>query len=136
MTSTLHAADGRVFSVETDLIEVTMRSRPDEHWRHVDPSGHVHQWYADGAPSVTYSPTIQFTLPTLELVVDVEGTDEYPDVTHLECHICRATVRPGHRSDDTRQYIQGLRSCYIDGRSVSREEFEREASAALNQLPG
>jgi hypothetical protein len=73
-----------------ELFDVTRLNRPDPNWRHVDGRGHVHVWYDGDAPATTYSPSREYRLPTLVQIVDAEGSDEYPAVTHYECAACRS----------------------------------------------
>jgi hypothetical protein len=117
------------FSVECDMVDVTMRHRPDVAWVHVDPNGHRHVWYLGNEPATNYRPTDTYVLPTLDLVVDVPGDDEHPAVTHRECKLCRARVDPGYCADDTRQFMPGFRRYYIKGEPVSARDFEAALKA-------
>jgi hypothetical protein len=119
------------FNIVRDKIEVTMLRRPDPSWVHVDSNGHEHRWYVDGSPANDYSPSRKYELPTLEYVVDEEATDEWPEVAHYECRICRSVVQPWRTSDTTRQYIQGPISRFeVNGIEVTPEEFKARAIAA------
>jgi hypothetical protein len=76
-----------------ELLDVTSLSRPDITWRYVDAMGHWHQWYADGNPAESYSPLRTYDVPTLTCIVDVEGDDEHPAISHYECRECRRIER-------------------------------------------
>lgn len=76
-------------------IDVTMLHRPDPSWRHVDAHGHVHVWYEGDAPATFYSPSRKYHLPTLTQIVDYEGSDDFPSVTHYECTACLAALGGG-----------------------------------------
>lgn len=135
--------NGREFSQHCEMIEATSLNRPDPAWRYTDPAGHVHQWFRDGAPAISYSPGSRYELPTLDLVEDppiyVDDGDGFVDElsqSHYECSQCRAEVVPGTKADDCKQWIAGLQYFAIDGRTVSRQEFEREAARELAKLRG
>jgi hypothetical protein len=130
---TMHIGDV-AFEIFQDQIEVTMLSRPDEHWRFVDAAGHEHRWYVDGAPVTTYSPTASHELPTLNHVEDYPATEDYPSVSHYECAQCGEHVRPGYTSDHHRQFVAGLKRCYINGEPVSEEEFRRRGEEVYATL--
>lgn len=117
------------FRIERDLMEVTSLRRPDVRWRFVDAQGHEHRWYLEGAPATYYAATCHYDTPTLIWVKDGEeyweDDDEPHDVGHLECKQCGEPVKPGYTADDHKQYVPGLLRCYINGVSVSKEEYER-----------
>lgn len=73
-------------------LEVTSMNRPDTAWRYTDVNGHLHQWFADGKPAISYSPMKRYTLPTLVRITDVEPTDEHPGQYHYECIECRQLI--------------------------------------------
>lgn len=126
------ANDGRRFHIERGLVEVTSNHRPNEQWSFTDAAGHVHQWEWPGGGR-TYRPEEHASVPTVRWVKTGTGYwedgDEY-DVGEHRCVQCEAVVQPGYCADSTAHYIAGLKRCYIDDRSVSVEEFEREAKAA------
>lgn len=118
-----------------DLLDVTSLHRPDTAWRFVDAHGHDHRWYVDGGgpggehiSASGYSPQLRYITPTLIWVKDGEEyweDDAEPDaVGHLECAQCGERIAPAYCADTTRQFIAGLRWFRINGRLVSREEFE------------
>lgn len=125
--------NGDVFESGAEMVDVTSMSRPDTSWRFTDAAGHEHRWYADGQPADTYSPSKSYDLPTLIWVVD--GTRYYDDgepyeVGHYECTRCAEHVSPQRKSDDTTQYIAGLRWFRINGEPVSEDEFKRRLPRA------
>lgn len=69
--------------------DVTSLNRPDPSWRYTDQQGHLHQWYVDGQPAITYTPTKRYDVPTLTQIVDAPGDDDHPAVVHYECTECR-----------------------------------------------
>lgn len=132
--STVTDNDGREFRMECDPIEVTSNHRPDERWQHTDLAGHTHQWEWPSGKRL-YSPTQQATLPTLHWVktgvrYDEDG-EEY-EVGEYRCLQCQAVVEPRFTADRCRQYIPGLRRCYINDQPVSHEEFERAVKEAID----
>jgi hypothetical protein len=133
--SKLHAPNGDVFEFERDLIDVSMARRPDPSWRYVDAQGHVHNWYVNGKPAESYSPSASYETPTLTWVKTgeewYEDDDEPHDIGHLQCSLCGEPVQPRYCSDTTKQYIHGLAHYRINGEHVSQEEFERRAKAAI-----
>lgn len=129
MRQTIHGRR-HVFEMTRELIDVTRAHRADEHWRFVDPSGHVHQWeWPDGKRE--YRPDQTATIPTVTRVVTAEGIDEdgveFEDA-HMECLLCGAIVEPGFRPDTHRQYIAGMITYYVDGFAVTPDEYERLAA--------
>lgn len=90
------------------MIEVTSLNRPDTSWRFTDSLGHEHRWYEGDKPADAYSPSRQYSLPTLKLVQDSPGGDEYPAVSHYECAQCGERVRPRRCADEFRQFIRGI----------------------------
>jgi HNH endonuclease len=150
------AANGDVFETRCEMLDVTSNHRPDTAWRHTDAAGHVHQWHVrepqvtlqnPGGPEVAiavegqrlvpadaYSPAYHYEVPTLAYVQDGvecwDGDDEPHTVGHLECPLCGEHVAPGYCADTITQLMPGLRSCYINGVPVSRDEFERRLALA------
>lgn len=121
------------FRIESTPIEVTSISRPDEHWSYTDPAGHEHFWVVNGERMSTYQPAGRYTLPFIHYVVTAEGIDEdgyeFEDGEY-RCNLCDAVVEPGTKADEDRQFINGLKRCYVDDECVSREEFLRRAREA------
>lgn len=119
------------FRMECDPIEVTMLHRPDTGWKFIDAAGHEHRWYVGDEPADRYDPMTRYGTPTLTWVKDGEeyweGDDEPHPVGHLECRICGEHVQPQYKADECRQYIPGLKRCYIDDQPVSYDEFTRRA---------
>jgi hypothetical protein len=116
------------FEVTHSLIDVTSLHRPDTRWKFVDKQGHEHRWFADNKPVTTYSPSQRYETPTLRRIVT--GTGYWEDgesyvIAHLECVQCGEEIEPGYCADEDQQFIPGLKRCYINGQSVTREEFER-----------
>lgn len=130
----------KTFRIEREMIDVTMLNRPDTSWRHTDANGHEHRYYVhrpEGVePAEHYAPAAHYLLPTVEWIVDEEGSDEYPETGHYECRLCRATVQPHTTADTTRQMIPGYTSYYINDQPVSQEEYERQAREELVRLQG
>lgn len=127
------------FEVNQERTDVSSIHRPDMSWSFTDAAGHEHVWFLGdkSAYNVMYRPDAQYHTPTLVSIFD--GWDYWDDGertarTHLECKQCGEHIEPGYRSDDTRQYIGGIRSCYVDGESVSREEFERRLDEAMAKI--
>jgi hypothetical protein len=103
--------------------------RPNPHWVYTDPAGHEHRWYVRGIhdryePARGYNPELTHLLPTTVVVTDIEATDDYPAVTHLECLQCRAHITPGYTSDDDRQYIRGHARYRINGVEATYPEVQ------------
>lgn len=123
---TLHGKRHRL-EMYMEPLDVTRSSRPDEHWRFVDSSGHVHQWeWPDGVRH--YRPDQPATIPTTKEVITASWIDEDGDEceeAHLECVQCGAVVKPGYTADTHRQYIAGPTTYLVDGVSVSPEEYAR-----------
>lgn len=115
------------FSTYADMVDVTSLSRPDETWEHIDQQGHRHRWeFADG--SRVYNPRVTATLPTLRYVIDDTWIDEDGDertVGHHECITCGEHVDPRRTADTCRQFVPGLLHCFVDGKPVSLEDFQR-----------
>jgi hypothetical protein len=125
----IQASNGDVFESGCELVDVTSCYRPDPSWRYTDQSGHEHRWYVNGQPAESYSPTAQYSLPTLAWVVDYvayyEDGEPY-DVGHYECAVCSTErVQPRYTADTFTQYVPGLRWFRVNGESVSAEEFKR-----------
>lgn len=128
--------NGHEFRVEFGpLIDATSASRMDPTWCHVDGQGHVHQWCLKGTdiPATNYDPTARYSVPSLRWILDFPGDDEYPDVGHYECRRCGERVEPGRTADTTRRYMPGLASYFVDGRLVSKEEFEASFRTAQEE---
>jgi hypothetical protein len=125
----------KTFRMERAMIDVTMLNRPDTNWRFTDANGHEHRYYIHRPEGVTpaehYAPAARYALPTLDWIVDEEASDEYPEIGHYECGLCRATVQPRTTADTTRQMMPGLTSYYINDRAVSKDEYERQAREAI-----
>lgn len=133
------------FVIERDTIDVTSLHRPDPTWVYTDKAGHEHRWFVqkpttperamlEYEPATSYSPMTKYETPTLEWVSDgihyfYDG-DEGHEIGHLECRHCREHVRPGYCADEHKVYIPGIAHCYINGESVSKEEFERRFEEA------
>lgn len=118
--------NGVEFSFFCDPVEVTSLHRPDTGWVLVDAQGHEHRWYTKGLPATDYRPTETYETPTLVDVFD--GWGYYEDgeryaIHHFECRQCGERVEPRYKADDCRQYIPGLRRCFIDGAGVSYDTF-------------
>lgn len=127
---------GEEFESGCDVLDVTRLSRVDPSWVKVDATGHEHRWYLNGQPATGYDPAAIYETPTLVEIHDGYGyfeDGERYSLNHLECRICGETVQPGFRSDDSKQYIAGLRWWRIDGVNVSREEFEARLLEAMNK---
>jgi ribosomal protein L37AE/L43A len=131
--------DSREFSIDRDIIDVSVLSSPDEHWLYTDPAGHQHYWTWNGQRG-TYRSGVTAELPTLRWVVEEicdcyicqeNGVDDY-EIGHYECRQCGAHVTPAAKPRT--EYIAGLTHYRIDGRSVSKDEFMAEARKA--GLPG
>lgn len=133
---TIQTRSGEVFEVGCDMQDATSNNRPDVHWKHVDAHGHTHQWYANGQPATSYSPTQTYSVPSLVWVNDGEEWDAddeaFYKVGHNECRECGEHIEPARTADTTQQLVPGLRWCRINGVSVSREEFERRLDEAKN----
>lgn len=127
------AANGDVYEMGCDLIDVTSARRPDPRWRFTDAAGHEHRWYADGLPAVQYHCEARYTVPSVSWVVDERGVDEDGEeyeTGHYACVQCGAPVTPANTADASTVYARGLRWCRINGVSVPIEEFAARAKAA------
>jgi len=69
------------------------REYPDEKWHFVDRAGHSHAWEVRSLDGDGYP---RGFLPTASWVIDVPGTDEYPEEGHYECALCGERIRPGY----------------------------------------
>jgi hypothetical protein len=120
---------GSTFRVEHDAVEVTSTRRTDTGWRYTDRAGHVHQWYAQGQPARSYSPTGRYELSTLSWLVIGQEYDEDGEPYDVGMYVCRTCgegpITPGYTADYSRQYVAGLSHYYIDDQPVERAEFER-----------
>ena len=91
---------------------------PDYAWRHLDGEGHIHAW-VDGK------------LPSLDHVIDEEGDDDYPGVSHYECKICKEHVEPKLKEDEFRTpiVVQGPTTFILETEEgtwlISKEDYER-----------
>ncbi len=132
--NTIRSPKGHTFYAHCDMLDVTSMSRPNTAWTHVDAEGHEHRWYMPlneqqtPAAAYRYDPQVRYTLPTLVKVHD--GWDYWEDGErterwHYACKTCGEPVRPGYKADDYEQYIPGIKSYYVDGQLVRREEFFR-----------
>lgn len=120
---------GKSFDFRRDLIDVTSLHRPNENWCFMDASGHEHRWYVNGTPATKYSPSDEFTTPTLKWVFEGWGYWEDGEryaIGHHECLLCGEHVERGYKADEHTQHIVGMTHYSIDGRSVSEEEFKLE----------
>lgn len=138
--STIHHPSGDVFEVQCEPVEVTSLHRPDTSWVHADKAGHEHRWYVENdgpdgrhISASLYSPQHRYITPTLIWVKDGEeyweDDDEPHDVGHLECKQCGEHIQPHYTADSNRQFMPGLRQCFINGEPVSLEEFQRRYEA-------
>jgi len=118
------------FESGCELVDVTSLHRPNIRWSLTDATGHEHRWYDGDRPATSYDPQRTYTVPTLIWVKDGEeyweDSDEPHDIGHLECRLCGEHIQPGYTADETVQYIPGLRWYRINGRHVSKEEFEQK----------
>jgi hypothetical protein len=127
MGSTVTLPDGTILRVEQDLVDVTALSRPNPSWGYIDPAGHAHQWYVgEHVAPLAYGPELRYHLPTTELVqvgtTVYEDDDEETPIYERRCVLCGAKVEAGTASDETRQYIMGLRRVYINDQLATQEE--------------
>lgn len=132
--SKIQTQSGDVFEMERDLIDVTSMHRPDVGWRFTDARGHLHQWFADGKPAVSYNPAETHDVPSLVWIKDGVGyyEDGEPyDIGHNECRKCGEHIAPAYTSDTCTQYVAGLARYYINGEPVQPDEFKRRAEAAI-----
>lgn len=132
-----HAANGDVFRLERELIEVTSMSRPDVGWSFTDKAGHVHVWARkDGYPLDGYRPDAAYHVPTVEWVKTgetcYENDDEITELGELRCRQCGEKVTLGLCADTHEQYIAGPTHCYINDQPVTRDEFERRFKEAYD----
>ncbi len=115
-----------VFEAGCDMIDVTSNNRPDTSWRHVDPSGHEHRWFANGVPAESYNQAAAHDVPSLVWVkTDVgyyEDGSEY-EIGHNECRECGAHVEPRYTADMWQQMMPGRHWFKINGQSVTQEDF-------------
>lgn len=128
------AENGDVFEIQSEPIDVTRMSRPDTSWRFTDATGHEHQWYVNGQPAKDYQPANTYELPTLRWIVEIEATDEYPEIGHHECRQCAEHVRPRNTCDTHKQFIAGPARFYVNGHPVSQSEYVRRAKAAYPHI--
>jgi hypothetical protein len=135
--STTHIG-GRTFEMERELIEVTSMSRADPNWSFTDPAGHLHQWWQEKPfrPMTDYSPNGRYIVPGLRWVEDEKywEDEDWHTTGHWECRKCGAEVRPGTCADTHTQYMAGITSYRIEGRLVSKPEFERQLTEAKRGL--
>jgi hypothetical protein len=129
MGSTATLPDGTRVRVEQELIEVTALSRPDPSWGYIDPAGHAHQWYVgERVAPLAYNPELRYHLPTTELVqvgtTVYEDDDEETPIYERRCVLCGAKVEAGGKSNETRQYIRGLRRVYINDQPATQGELD------------
>lgn len=126
----LHTKHG-ILEMQRTMMEVTSISRPDIDWRYADPSGHQHAWHVVGEtlPAENYNASKCYIVPSVEFIKTGESCFEDSDVPYsigeLRCKQCAAVVVPGQCPDDTQQFIEGITYYRIDGRGVSKEEFQR-----------
>lgn len=117
-------------------IDVTSNHRPNPTWRCVDSAGHEHRWHVNGAPAESYDPRLRYDVPTLETVSlgglnepsDIDEDYEPSYVTETRCKQCGQRVDPGYTVDECRTFIPGLQGFRINGRPVSKEEFDAHPS--------
>jgi hypothetical protein len=122
------------FETHCDPIDVTSIHRPNTGWTFTDTKGHTHRWHFEGdgeiKPATEYNPRLSYFVPTIHFVQDgvryYEDDDEPTPYGHYECNECGARVEPGYCADACRTYIPGLIYYKIDGRPVTKEEFDRE----------
>ena len=126
------------FSIECGMLDVTSLHRPDTSWRVVDAQGHEHRWYVAGLPAGGYAPDKKHETPTLVDVFD--GWGYYEDgeryaISHQECRQCGEHIKPAFTADTSREFIPGLRRFFINGKPVTKEDFEwRWATATARQV--
>lgn len=130
---TIHL-NGREFSADCDIIDVSVLSSPDEHWTHVDTHGHEHYWTWAGERGV-YKNNVTAERPTLKW--KRTGTGYYDDGTPYEigdwrCRKCREIVYPATKP--RQEYMAGLRSYHVDGVSVSEDVYRSAATAAAKAI--
>lgn len=132
MKQTLHV-NGDEFTIERDMLEVTSLSRPDLGWRHTDRAGHEHRWLKEnGEEPGAYDPAETYEVPSLVTVV-APTEDGFDEVLRCECRACGEHIEPGRCADAEPVYIAGLTRGYINGRPVTREEFERRFAEATGR---
>lgn len=132
-------ANGDVFDMQREMIDVTRASRPDPQWQVMDAHGHRHQWYTNGEPARRYDPLATYELPTLLTVFDGWRYDEDGEryaMEHYECRACGQRIVPGTTADSETVYIPGLASYRINGESVSPDEFKRRLDEARGGASG
>jgi hypothetical protein len=116
------------FEMERSMMEATSMHRPDTAWKQVDAHGHVHQWWTNGAPATSYSPTQHYITPTLVWIQT--GIEYFEDgmeipIGDLHCVHCNEIIKPGYCADSCTRYVPGLTRFRVNGRSVSKEEYIR-----------
>lgn len=124
---------GDIFESRRDLIDATSNHRPDTSWHLIDRSGHSHQWFVNGEPARSYSPSLTYDTPSLKWVFDRWGYWEDGEryaIGHHECRECGEHIERGFTADTTTQYVAGLLHCSINGEPVSCDEFERRLKDA------
>ena len=123
--NTVFRHNGHTYQIQTELLEVTSLSRPDLRWSFTDAAGHTHRWSPCDAP---YDPSTSYTVPTTRIVQGepywcVDCAEDHQDSLRV-CARCGEVITPGTTSDETRQFIPGMKRAFIDGVPVSKEEFE------------
>lgn len=110
---------------ETESIDVTGGSRPDENWRYTDRRGHEHYW-RDGYPTLVYG-----ARPGLWMLRAHPGRltarrrlrDFRP--TQQQCRICAEPIKPPLTSGGGwREFAPGLTQWYFNGQPVTPEQAE------------
>lgn len=112
------------FEVFHDLLEVTSPVVKDLAWKYRDPAGHRFGWNENERVN------------GVKWIVDYPGDDEYPEEGHHECRRCGAVVEPGWKPNAICQHVEGLSSCLINGKEVTREEFTKALDDARINCEG
>jgi len=133
-----------VYEIQQEMFNASMmsRTRADPDWVLIDGHDHRHNWYTLDRAGVHHarSPYIEdtvYVLPTMIWVQDSPGSPEdseewWPPRGHWECRLCREHIEPKTITEGPiYRQVPGLRSCYIDGLPVSKEEFYRRLNADL-----
>lgn len=119
--------NGPTLETYVDQIETTSLPRdiPDPAWTHRDRKGHLHGM-------------IDGEYPTLKLKrkdwINEDGDED--TCTWYVCRRCKERTHPGTKPDPKsgfRSFIPGLQHFLIDGREVSKDEFD--AAVALATPP-
>lgn len=126
----VQAADGRIFRMDRELIEVGAGWTPvaDPRWMFTDAAGHEHRRTRDGYPSLAWVITGQ------DGCGDPECCGETWDVGEYRCRECAEVIEPGTHIPAGSTFIPGEVHLYIDDEPVTKTQWDTAVADLLEAV--